>query len=173
MTVLEYELREKDLVAFNEHQFRNSKESQRVMKRYTYYFPGFLILSGFFFMWFYGEYYSGLYIIVLALLYILLVPRFLLWDFRRKVLKIYSEQDKEKLLGKYRLRVEPQALHEDAPSGRNKVTWNEVLRVELEKHYAFIFTDLDSALIIPKETVSNGELHEFVSRVDEYIEAAG
>lgn len=172
MTVLEYELREKDLVAFNEHQLRNSKDAQRAMKKYRYYMPAFLILSGFFFMWFYGEYYSGLYVIALALLFILMVPKVLFWDFRRKVLKMYSEQDKEKLLGKYRLRIEPRALHEEAPSGRSKVTWDEVLRVELEKHYAFIFTDLDSALIIPKETVSNGDIHEFVSRVDEYLEQA-
>lgn len=172
MTVLEYELREKDLVAFNEHQFRTSADSQRNMKRYTYYFPGFLILSGFFFMWFYDEYYSGLYIIALALLFVLIVPRFLVWDFRRKVLKLYTDQDKDKLLGKYRLRAEPQALHEDAPSGRSKVPWNEVLRVELERHYAFVYTDLAAALIIPKETVSNGDIHEFVNRVDDYIEQA-
>lgn len=173
MSVIEYELREKDLIAFNDHQFSRSPNAQRTMRKYRYGIPAFLVASGLLFWIVYDEWYSALYVTALALLWILVIPKFVRWDIRRTALKQYSDKQKADLFGSYRLRAEPQALHEHAPVGRSKIPWDEVLRVELEKDYAFIFVDVNSALIIPKETITSGDLHEFVGKVDEYIEHAG
>jgi len=45
--------------------------------------------------------------------------------------------------------------------------------METTKNYAFLYLDVDSAIIIPRKGVNNGNIHEFVAEADERIEAAG
>ncbi|WP_373280436.1 hypothetical protein [Methylogaea oryzae] len=44
--------------------------------------------------------------------------------------------------------------------------------MELTAKYAFIFLSLNTALVVPRDTVSQGDLHEFVRLADERISAA-
>ena len=47
-----------------------------------------------------------------------------------------------------------------------------MLRIEASKNYAFIFVALDSALIIPRQTVKKGDILEFFKEADQQIEKA-
>jgi hypothetical protein len=47
-----------------------------------------------------------------------------------------------------------------------------MLRIEATKKYAFLFVAPRAALIIPRATVSKGDLQQFVLAADERITAA-
>jgi small-conductance mechanosensitive channel len=173
MTEIEYELRETDLAAFNDHQLTQTEAIQRLMRRYQVTVPGVLALTAFFLIFYYREAASAAFVGIIAILWAFFAPAFFRWRMRVRMLSLYSAEDKSRLLGKYTLRIEPRALVEITPSGESRISWSEVLRVEATKKYAFIFVDHQTALIVPRKTVRKGNLHEFVREADRHIEAAG
>lgn len=172
MTEIEYELREMDLAAFNQHQLSQTEAVQRLMRRYQITIPGLLAISVFFLILYFHEWASAAFVGVIAVLWAFLAPSFFRWRMRARMLALYSDEEKSAVLGKYTLRVQPKTLVEITPHGESQVAWNEVLRVEATKKYAFIFVDHQTALIVPRKTVSKGNLHDFVREVDQRIEAA-
>jgi len=70
------------------------------------------------------------------------------------------------------LRIEPQALIEVSKVGESHIKWEDILRIEAGKNYAFIFVTLDSALIIPRATVKKGNIAEFFDEVEHRLEKA-
>ena len=172
MTEIEYELREADLAAFNEHQLFQTEAIRRLMRRHQVTVPGVLALTVMFLIFYYHEAASAAFVGIVAVLWAFCAPAFFRWRMRTRALSLYSADDKSQLLGNYALRVEPTGLVEISPSGESRVNWNEVLRVEATKKYAFIFVDHQTALIVPRKTVRKGNLHDFVRDVDQYIEAA-
>jgi hypothetical protein len=171
MTEIEYALREIDLAAFNEHQLSQTEAIQRLMRRYQVTVPGVLAITAFFLIFYFREAASAAFVGVIAILWAFLAPPFFRWRMRARMLGMYSEEDKARVLGKYTLRIEPKALVEITPHGEFRVGWNEVLRIEATKKYAFIFVDHQTALIVPRKTIKKGNLHDFVREADQRIEA--
>ncbi len=172
MVEIEYQVREQDLIAFNEHQMQNSDQLQRSLRRHQAIIPGILAVIALF-LWFYFEdSLSAIYVALTALAWGLLTPLYMRWNLRKQLRKMYSEEDKAGILGDAKLRIEPRALVEITQGGESRVAWSTILRVESTKKYAFIFLTTDTALVIPRMTVSKGDLHEFIRQADERIEQA-
>ena len=85
---------------------------------------------------------------------------------------MYTLQDRERLFGEYTLRIEPDALVEISKAGESKIPWKEVLRIEPAKNYAFIFVDVDSAIVIPRKGVKKGDIKAFYNAAEEHIDKA-
>lgn len=173
MLEIEYEFREKDLIHFNEKQFENSPEVQKSFRQNRLIVPGIIVIIGVFYWSFYGDKISSLYVILLGLGWALISPMVLRWDLRRQVLVNYSDKEKLAMFGPYKLTIEPKALLEKSPSGKHKMEWKDLLRVEQDEHYAYIYVDVGTALIIPRETISKGNLDEFAKQVNDLIERLG
>jgi hypothetical protein len=172
MIEIEYEVREQDLLAFNEHQLRHSESLQKVLRRHQSMVPGILAVIAIF-LWFnYQDSLSTIFVGITAVAWGLLAPVVLKRNLLRKIHKLYSDEDKAAMLGTYKLRTTPDALVETTQGGEARMKWADILRVEMTKKYAFIFVSLDSALIIPRTTVKKGDLHEFVKEADQRIEQA-
>jgi len=172
MTEIEYELREVDLFAFNEHQLKKSADIQKRMRRHQIILPGLLALIAAVVLMYYQDTLSFMYIGVLAVSWALLTPLYFRWNQRRQIRKCYSEEEKLKLFGPNTLRIEPKKLVEINRNGESGIAWDEVLRIETTRHYAFIFVSIDSAIIVPRVTVRKGDLHDFVKEADQKIEQA-
>lgn len=172
MTEIEYELREVDLAAFNEHQLGQTEGVQRIMRRYQVTMPAVLGLTSLFLLFYYREAVSASFVGIIAVLWWLFAPLYLRWRLRSRVMRFYNNEEKARLLGAYTLRIEPRALVEITPSGESRVNWSEVLRVEITKKYAFIFVDHQTALIVPRKTIRKGNLQDFVIEAGQRIEAA-
>ncbi len=173
MQEIEYELREEDLIHFNEARFKDSKEIQKSIRHSRLIMPGLLGLVGLFYMSYYGDMATGLYIIVLAVIWSFTSPMVVKWSLRQQVLTKYTSKEKADLFGHYKLVIEPRQLVEKSPGGKYKMLWQDVLRVEYGDKYVYLFTDIDSALIIPVETVSKGNLEEFAEEAENMIEKLG
>jgi hypothetical protein len=173
MLEIEYEFREKDLIHYNEKQFESSPDVQKRYRQNRLIVPGIIVIIGMFYWSYYGDKISSLYVILLGLGWALVSPSVLRWDLRRQVLINYSDKEKLAMFGQYKLTIEPKALLEKSPSGKNKMEWKELLRVEQDEKYLYIYVDVGTALIIPRETVSKGNLDEFAKQVDDLIERFG
>ncbi|MGR8934638.1 MAG: YcxB family protein [Gammaproteobacteria bacterium] len=173
MLEIEYEFREKDLIHFNEKQFQHSPEIQRNFRQNRLIVPGIIIIVGLFYWAYYGDKVSSLYVILLGLSWALISPLVLRWDLRRQVLVNYSDKEKLAMFGTYKLTIEPKALVEKSPSGKHKMEWKDLLRVEQDEQYAYIYVDVGAALIIPRETVSKGNLDEFAKQAGDLIDRLG
>jgi hypothetical protein len=50
--------------------------------------------------------------------------------------------------------------------------WSDLVRVEYSKHYVYIYISLTTALVIPYETIKNGDLKAFAKQAEQMIERA-
>ncbi|TAN49920.1 MAG: YcxB family protein [Methylococcaceae bacterium] len=173
MTEIEYEVREQDLYAFNEHLLQESKPMQKALRLHQVVVPGILslLVLG---LWFYLQaVIPAIILMVVAMVWAGAAPYIFLWSARRQLRSLYTEEEKVSAQGRYTLRVEPTSLVEVSPDGQSAhVNWSSVLRVEATKNYAFIFLSLNTALVVPRATIKNGDLHEFIREADERIAAA-
>jgi hypothetical protein len=172
MAEIEYEVREQDLIAFNEHQLQGSEKLQKTLRRHQGTIPGILVLLAMFLWFYYQDTLSAIYVGITAAVWGALTPLYFKWSTRRQIRKMYSEEEKACILGTYKLRTEPNSLVESSREGESRLKWEDILRVEMTKRYAFIFVTMDTALIVPRSTVKAGDLHEFVKEVDKRIEQA-
>lgn len=173
MLEIEYEFREKDLIHYNEKQLDNSPDVQKKFRQNRLIVPGIITIIGLFYWSYYGDKYSALYVILLGVAWAFIVPLVLRWDLRRQVLINYTDKEKLAMFGPYKLTIEPKALVEKSPSGKNRMEWKELLRVEQDEQYAYIYVDVGTALIIPKETVTKGNLDEFINQANDMIDRLG
>ena len=175
MFEIEYEFREKDLVHFNELQFMKDPDIQQKFKLNRWIVPGVMMLMGAFYYFYYFDKAATTYILIIALLWALLAPKILIMDMHRQLLKSYTDKEKVAMFGSYTLTIDPanpKYLFEKSPSGNHKMTWDELLRVESDKRYVYIYINLTTALVIPKETIKKGDLGQFAEQAAAMIDRA-
>ncbi len=173
MTEIQYEVREKDLIAFNEHLLANQERIQKTLRRHQAMIPGVIAIIALLLFFYFKDIPSAVYVILIAMGWGMGVPFYLKWNMRKQIRQMYSEEEKTCILGHYTLKAEKDNLVEVSATGESKLPWKKVLRIEVEKKYVFVFVSLDAALIIPRDTLDKGSnLHEFVKTVDERIEQA-
>ncbi len=173
MLEIEYEFREKDLIYYNELQIEKSEDLQKKLKRNRLFFPGMLVILGLFLWSYYSDFRTALYILTIAICWAIVIPQIIVLSFRRQILKSYTEKEKAAMFGHYTLRIDPKSLAEKSPSGKHKMPWKNLLRVEYMQEYIHIILDDEAALIIPRETVSSGDLVEFAKQVQKMIDLYG
>ncbi len=172
MFEIEYEFREEDLLHFNEVQFMRNEEIQNNIRKNRWIVPGVMALIGSFYYFYYRDLNSAAYIIVIAILWALLSPKIMMLDLRRQILKNYTEKEKANMFGTYTLSIDPadpKYLLEQSPSGKHKMAWEELVRVEYGKRYVYIYINLTTALVIPVETVKKGNLEQFAEQAEKMI----
>ena len=172
MTELQYALREDDLIAFNEHQMRASGKMKQVMHKHMFLVPSIFLFLGAMLAWLYQNYSGALYIAGAGLLWAICLPFAVKWDLKRKFRNMYTDDQKKQILGLMKLRIQPKVLQEITDSKKIDMIWKDILRVELIAKYAFIFVETDEAIIIPKETITEGNFDQFVLDAAQHIEQA-
>lgn len=173
MLEIEYEFLEEDLVNFNEAQFLKSKDIKDNINKNRWILPAIMLMIGAFYLYYYGDKMSTLYIAAIALLWALLSPKIMLYDLRRQIIGKYTPAEKKNMFGMYSLTIDPanpSFLFEKSPSGKHKMPWAELMRVEYGKRYVFIFITLDTALVIPVDRVKKGDLQKFAEQAEKMIE---
>jgi len=173
MLEIEYEFREKDLIYYNELQIEKSEDLQKKLKRNRLFFPGMLVILGLFLWSYYSDFRTALYILTIAICWAIVIPQIIVLSFRRQILNSYTEKEKLAMFGLYTLRIDPKSLAEKSPSGKHKMPWKNLLRVEYMREYIHIIVDDGAALIIPRETVRAGDLVEFAKQVQKMIDLYG
>ena len=175
MFEIEYQFREDDLIHFNEVQFTRNEEIQQNIRKNRWIVPLVMLLIGGFYYFYYSDRNSAAYVLIIAALWGWLSPKVIMLDLRRQILNNYSYKEKNAMFGTYTLTIDPaqaQYLLEKSPSGKHKMLWSDLVRVEYSKHYVYIYITLSTALVIPRETVKSGDLEAFAKQAEKMIERA-
>ena len=173
MQEIEYEFREQDLVHFNEMLILRGEEMQQNIRKNRWIVPGVMGLMAAFYYFYHHDNLTTGYILVIAVLWSILSPKLMLLDVQRQILRSYDEKEKASMFGTYTLTIDPtqgQYLLEKSPSGKHKMAWSELVRVEYGKRYVYIFITLNTALVIPVETIKKGNLEQFAEQAEKLIE---
>lgn len=173
MFEIEYEFQEEDLIRFNELQFTRNEEIQNNIRKNRWIFPGVIGLIGAFYYFYYGDIRSSSYILLIATLWAFLSPKIMMLDLQRQILNSYTYKEKSDMFGTYTLSIDPENpkyLMEKSPSGKNKMLWEELVRVEYGKRYVYIYINLSTALVIPVDKVKSGNLEQFAEQASKMIE---
>ncbi|MCK5189791.1 MAG: YcxB family protein [Methylococcales bacterium] len=173
MYEIEYEFREEDLVHFNEMRLKNDLEMQKNIRKSKLLVPGAMLLIGMFYYLYYADMKTTAYIAVLALAWGIISPYVMKMDMRRQFLEKYTEKEKADLFGIHTLKIEQDHLAEKSPGGKHRTLWKDMLRVDYVDKYVHIFLDLDSAIVIPVETIKSGDLEKFSDQVEKMIDRLG
>ena len=170
MNELEYVVREKDLILFNESQYVDSPGVKIALRRHQVMFPAMISLMALFMWFYYQTALVSIGIMGVAILWSLVSPWTIRQGLRRQTRRLYSEEDKKKILGVNRLCAERKVLIEASQDGETTIDWGSILRVVKTKKHAFIYTDVDAALIVPRDTVTKGDFDQFVQIVEKRME---
>ena len=173
MYEIEYEFREEDLVHFNEMRLKNDLEMQKNIRKSKLLVPGAMLLIGMFYYLYYADMKTTAYIAILALAWGIISPYVMKMDMRRQFLDKYTEKEKADLFGIHTLKIEQDHLAEKSPGGKHRTLWKDMLRVDYVDKYVHIFLDLDSAIVIPVETIKSGDLEKFSDQVEKMIDRLG
>lgn len=173
MLEIEYDFGDRDLVHYNELQIDQSEDLQKKLKRNRLVFPGILALFGLFLWNYYDDFRTALYIVTISVCWAIVIPQIIILSFRKQILKSYTEEEKKAMFGHYTLRIDPTALAEKSPSGKNKMPWKTILRIEHIRDYVHIVLENGAALVIPIEKVSSGDIKAFTKQVKKMIDLYG
>ena len=173
MFEIEYEFREEDLVHFNELRLKNDPEMQKTIRKSKMLVPGAMLLIGMFYYVYYADMKTTAYIAVLAVAWGIVSPYVMKMDMRRQFLEKYTEKEKLDMFGIHTLKIEQDYLAEKSPGGKHKTYWKDMLRVDYVDKYVYIFIDLDSAIVIPVETIKSGNLEKFAEQAESMIDRLG
>ena len=176
MLEIEYEFKEEDLIKFNEIRFMKTEEYRNQIKKNRWIVPAIMVLIGSFYYYYYSDIKAGGYILALAILWAWLSPKIIMLNVGRQVNRTYTDKERKNMFGNYVLAIDPatpQFLQEKSPSGKNKIAWSELVRVDRERGYVMIFFDLDTALVIPETSVKRGDAEAFALQVEKMIEMHG
>ncbi len=173
MFEIEYELRQDDLVHFNELRLKNNVELQKSIRRNRLIVPGIMLFIGLFYYVYYVDMWTTAYITILALVWGVVSPWYSKMSIRQQILNSYTKEEKKALFGIHKLKIDVDYLREEFPGGKSRYPWEDLIRVDYLEDYVYIFVDLDSAIIIPRETVKSGDLKKFAKQVESMIERHG
>lgn len=172
MTKIEFEVREKDLIRFNTYNYRQHPKVQKMYSRHRFLFPFLLGLIVIYMYALLGNVSYALPLALVTMAWALMVPLYLDYNLKQQAKALYSEEEKLNILGPHAFTVEDKHLHGFFPGGETRIAWKDIARVELAKGYAYLYLDAERSLIVPKETISNGDYSEFLTQVDERLQAA-
>jgi hypothetical protein len=173
MFEIEYEFGEEDLIHFNAVRYMKTEDYKNDVRKNRLIVPGVLLLMSAFYYFYYKDMNTAAYIVAIAGLWSLFVPKTLLSRWQHKLLSSYTAKEKSNMFGTYNLSIDPANptyLLEKSPSGKNKMPWADLVRVEYGKRYVYIYIDLTTALVIPVDKVKKGDLEAFAEQAEKMIE---
>lgn len=166
MERLQYSVDLDDIVAFNQFHASQSPTYQRSWRRERWIYPP--IFAGLAILWIMSAgrmTASSLAILLLAVAWPVLVPRYLRWRLTRYVRRMYSEGSNASLIGVHEAVTLEDALAVTTPGDDTKIRWSAIGRVLTTPDYGFMYMSATQAVIIPRRTIVTGDFQAFMDDV--------
>jgi len=154
MSTIIYQLRQIDIIEFNEHHAKMNGAYGKSITRHQLLWPGAILIMALFIVLSTQDIVFGVYLLTGAFVWSLLIPAWIKKRFHQHVVEQLSEQDFAQAVGEYSLKTTDVGLLEIKPTGEALINWDSILKFEQSKRHAYLYLDEDSAIIIPKETIS-------------------
>lgn len=166
MQSITYTLRISDIVDFNEYHARMHGVYGKGITRHQVIWPAMVTVVALFIVISTEEAQIGVYFLVGAFIWSLAVPAWLKKRFHQQVLNELPEEIINETTGVYTLIAQPNGIKEITPSGEKLIAWRDIRRRKESKQHLLLYISDDTALIIPKETMTeDSHLDEFSNDV--------
>jgi hypothetical protein len=117
--------------------------------------------------------FSGLPLLVVAVVWIGFSPRLLQRNIRRQVANLHTQGQIAGTVRRHRISLTPEAIIDKTETGKAKTMWKDVQRIVTTKRHVFIYTSAEMAHIIPKGSFSDeSKCGKFVEAAKRYYEKA-
>lgn len=163
---IKFKVSEKDLVAFNLFHAKNSKTFRNRI-RWAQIFIALIIIIVVTIEIITQRYLGVFFTVIIGTTYLLLIPRIFTFFLDRSAKKLLSEGPNEGILGEHLLSAGGEGLSITNTSGETKLNWPAITKIAKNERYFFLYVSAISAIVIPKETVTFGDLSGFISVVEE------
>ncbi|PHS73483.1 MAG: hypothetical protein COB22_01980 [Cycloclasticus sp.] len=173
MPSITYILRKIDILEFNEYHAKMNSAYGNSIKRHQMIWPGVVVLIAFFIVMSTEKAQTGMYLLVAAFVWSLMIPAWLKKRFHQHVLEQLPEEDIQKVIGEYSLKVTEEGLLETSPSGEELIDWSSIIKIEQSKHHTYLYMGESSAITIPTEMLSEeSDFKEFYDGVVTAVKTA-
>lgn len=162
--MLKYELTQDDLIAFSVYAATRTPQAVKESSRLRLWIAIGTVVALALVFAANGSLYLGLAVglVVAALLWLVWNP---MWRWATKAnARRFVGLGQLGAVGEYRIWADESGVHQVSPKGRTDSPWQEVLRVEDDDDYIFLFTGELEAYLIPR-TVESHELERFLQVV--------
>jgi hypothetical protein len=169
---ISYEVREADIVAFNDFHASSSATLKSTYRRNRYIWT--LVAASLALVAWYVWHVEllAVYLGVFAAIWFFFSPRFIRRARQKQVKRMYAEGENKGTIGYQRLSIAPSSMTNSSDQGESRINWSAVERVEETHDHIFIYISALMALVIPRETASGADLSDFVGRVRRFVAAA-
>ena len=170
---IEYEISVDDILALNLYHHQQSPSARRTRMLLQYGPPVILViifliqasLTG-------GSPVSALPWLFFAGIWVIFVPFSLRRSMRKKVAKLILESQDNRVTGKHKLSLTPDAVTDKTGSGKTKTKWRDVRKLVATNQYLYIYISDTLAHIVPRRAfASEAEFREFVDSAMRYYKA--
>ncbi|ORU92041.1 MAG: hypothetical protein A6F70_01795 [Cycloclasticus sp. symbiont of Bathymodiolus heckerae] len=173
MSSISFSVRKIDLIEFNEYHAKMNGDYGRSMTRHQILWPAIIMIAGLFVVLSTQDATRGLWFVTGAFVWSIGVTTWMKKRFHQHIVEQLSDESVEKAVGDYNLRLTAEGVMEVKPTGEELIEWGAIDRLERSKHHVYVYLDEHSAIIIPKEMLTEkSELPifyaELVDKIKEY-----
>ncbi len=168
-----FTMEEEDVLAFNEFVCSNSQSHRKAMRRAWLFVPcSFLGYA--LFLWHWGVAVSiQMALTFVALVWLAFYPEWARSRRRSYALKMYREGRNAGVYGLKQVRAEADGLHIYSDLVESRIAWVVVERIDQTPRYVFLFVSALSGVVVNRDNLHAGDLHEFVAACEEFRRLGG
>lgn len=164
---IEYKFDINDWMEFQKNYMKNSKQFKRSKLFITLSVPftfGILTLLDLL----KGKFNLVLFVLLalISFFWILLYPKRVDKNTFNKAKKVIEDGDNSGIIGQHKLIINDEGILQIKPDSEQKIKWRGIKKVEDLENYYFLYTSSISAIIIPKNKISNSieELDKLIKK---------
>lgn len=162
---LRYSTTIEDLVAFNRFHNLHSPRLMRQRRLVTVILPVAALISVSVMAILTRDLWSFLFPFFFIILYVAFLRRAYGKDFDKKVRRLYSEGRNRAALGPHRLSIDEDGITSETEVSSSTVSFKGIEKIETSPTHTFIYMSAISAMVIPKDAVTEGNYENFVAQL--------
>lgn len=171
---ISYQVSIDDIIAFNRYHMSHSRAARRIVA--TQVIAMWVLLIGTSLAIDPGPNLRRVELVAGTAVYAAIATAFLIWCLRRMrdryARRLYNEGSNLTILGPYELELNDASIVVRTQVVESRIQWKGIEKLVKTEDYAFIYTASVSALIVPKQAMSDREFTQLVDYAEESIALA-
>lgn len=170
-----YEIELEDFFVFSDHLIKTSTVMSRAIRKGQMWWASGPIVGGLVLSIF-KRYSSEDTLMILAILSVAIsLPMFFLYPYyfryqnKKQITKLHDKGSYEGVLGRHEMTITDEHLIDHSTNNLSKIQWSSIVGVETLAAHTFVYTGDVTAYIIPHNKLSEGNVAQFVSALNEVL----
>jgi hypothetical protein len=169
MTAITYSLKKVDLIEFNEYHAKMTGAYGKGITRHQLLWPFIIAAMGLYIVVAQKNVELGMLFLITAFVWSLAVPSIMRKRFHQHVSDCYTIEHIAEAIGKRTIVASKKGLTEKKADDDHVYAWADISKFEQTKTHIFLYVSDDSAMIIPKDALIEGDIDLFVEEAITHI----